>query len=773
MSPLLALAVSLAVLQVAFSAFSFDEQINGKLPPDLTYPYSKPVVDGNPYSILVGKSGNSGTQNGLASASSTTITAPQFIWSDYNGVYFTDSQNNLIRAVDASGNVLTFAGTGTPGFNGDNKAATSTTFSRPRGVSGDKTRLIVCDTVNSRIRAITLGTTNTVTTIAGNGNHGYSGDGGQATSAELWSPYAVWVNEANGDIYFTELHKCTIRKVSGISGVITTIAGVVGTCAYNGDGSATITHLKLPRAIFGDAAANIFFVEFGSNIVRKLSAGVVKTIAGGVSNDPKNLINSGDGLLATDAALNRPTGVWVDKNGNVYIVDTYSAVVRKVSAKDGTISTVLGVQGARGPFTKVTVNNVLFHPRGIWGDDRTTFKLYLPDSDNHRIVTTDLPIALIKSVAGTGNSGNNGNGGAATSAKIRSPNDVWKDTNGNLFISDSTSHSIRKVDSNSIISNFAGIGSAGNTIVEGSAATSTAFNTTWGIWGDSSYLYVADTYNYRVRRISWIGNNPVTTYAGGGTSGGTAVDATTAALSGPSFIWGDTNGNRYISDRIDCTIRQVNSNNKIWIVAGMKDKCGYNGDGAPAVSFKLDNPRGLTGDNNGNLYIANYGGNKNSRIVKLNLDSGYISTIIGNANIATSDDGVVASSSVSINLPNAVWLDAYKNIYFSESGSDKIRVIYSSTGLLGTIAGNGNEGFVGDGIQAADPTVELDNPYGMYGDTNNNLYIADRGNRRVRVITYYNGATSRRLLEISQGMEEQSFISDERVIMPKLNLRRD
>ncbi len=149
---------------------TFDEQINGKVPLDLNSPYSKTVVDENPYSILVGKSGNSGTQNGLASASSTSITAPQFIWSDFHEVlYFTDSKDNLIRAVDASDNVLTFAGTGAPGFNEENKAATPTTFSRPRGVSGDKNRLIVCDTVNSRIRAITLETINTVTTSAGNG----------------------------------------------------------------------------------------------------------------------------------------------------------------------------------------------------------------------------------------------------------------------------------------------------------------------------------------------------------------------------------------------------------------------------------------------------------------------------------------------------------------------------------------------------------------------------------------------------------------------------
>eukprot|EP01042_Synura_sphagnicola_P015774 gene15774-19980_t len=192
-------------------------------------------------------------------------------------------------------------------------------------------------------------------TVAGSANRGYSGDGGLATNAELHSPYGVWVDGATDDFYFTELHMCTIRKVEKSSGIITTVAGVAGTCGNNGDSNAAVnTLLNKPRAIFGLSGVGgaVYFTEFGSNLARKLDpvGGSIVTIAGG--KDPQKLTNEGDGGQATQAALSGPSGIWVDKDSNVYISESYASVVRKVSASDGTISTVMGVHGARGPLTK-------------------------------------------------------------------------------------------------------------------------------------------------------------------------------------------------------------------------------------------------------------------------------------------------------------------------------------------------------------------------------------------------------------------------------------
>lgn len=305
-------AVALAVLAIAFAAptttkkgYSFDLQINAKLPPPISYPVSDPL-DGNPYQVLVGVSGNAGFQDGLASDASTTVTAPQFVWSDTTRVvYFVDSKNHLIRAVDATNTVVTVGGVGGVGFNGDGLVATSAAFSRPRGISGAGDRLVVCDLGNARVRAIDLVSTK-VSTIAGSGVHGYSGDGSLAVNAELFSPYAVWADSSSiegggaGDVYFTELHKCTIRKISGVDGTINTIVGQAGQCSYNGDshlGPATL--ISKPKSIFGTSGdgtspAVIYFTEYGSNLARKLAAdNKIVTIAGGA--DPKALVNEGDG----------------------------------------------------------------------------------------------------------------------------------------------------------------------------------------------------------------------------------------------------------------------------------------------------------------------------------------------------------------------------------------------------------------------------------------------------------------------------------------------
>ena len=470
-----------SVLTTPHKGYSFEKQADAALPPPVSYTHSPPQ-NGNPYQILVGVSGDAGIQDGPASAASTTITAPQFVWADTTGVvYFTDAKNHLIRAVDTSNNVITLAGTGSAGFNGDGSAATSTSLSRPRGISGAGDRLIVCDLGNKRVRAITIGTatTNTVSTIAGTGVQGYSGEGVAATSAELWSPYGVWIDESQstsqGDIYFTELHQCTIRKISGPDGTITTVAGVPGTCDSNGDSNpATSTFLNLPRAIFGTKTGAIYFTEFGSNLARKLQGSSIVTIAG--TGSAQALIDQGDGQPALQASLSGPTGIWVDKRGNVYIAESYGSVVRKIDSS-GKISTEIGVQGARGPFLKVGVQNILFHPRGVWGDERATLKLYLPDSDNHRIVTMDLPrFNAITTFAGKGFGVlSRGEGLLAKDYSVGKPRGVWGDTSGNIYFSDSTYDGIYKVNPANIISVFAGT-NGGSIDPDGTPALSASFN---------------------------------------------------------------------------------------------------------------------------------------------------------------------------------------------------------------------------------------------------------------------------------------------------------
>eukprot|EP01040_Poterioochromonas_malhamensis_P014982 gene14982-biopygen3473 len=488
------------------NGYSFDLQSDAAIPPPVNYDFTTPV-DGNPYTVIAGT--------------------------------------------------------------GDGGAYVMAKLNKPRGISGSASGVWIADTGNARIRFVNL--RRTIQTVAGSANRGYSGDGGLATNAELHSPYGVWVDASNDDFYFTELHMCTIRKVEKSSGIITTVAGVAGTCDSNGDSNPALnTFLNKPRAIFGSGGA-VYFTEFGSNLARKLDpvGGSIVTIAGG--KDAQKLTNEGDGNLATQAALNGPSGIWVDKDSNAYISESYASVVRKVSASDGTISTVMGVHGARGPFTKVTsVKNVLYHPRGVYGDD-TFHQLYLSDTDNHRIVAYTLPHApglQINTVAGNGGNyeGPYTDADALTSG-LGNTGNMWQDSNGIIYFS-STSSILTFDPVNKKISTFAGTGQGG-TPVDGSPALSTSFYTLSGLWGDSTGLYAADFNNRLVLKFSWTDGNPVSIIAGGGNGAvsSTPITATTASLQGPYGLWGDGNGLILITDQTACAIYALN-NGQITLAVG-------------------------------------------------------------------------------------------------------------------------------------------------------------------------------------------------------------
>lgn len=292
-----------------------------------------------------------------------------------SGVYIADTNNQRVRQISAGGAISTVAGNGTPGYAGDGAAASSAELFYPSAVATDASGfLYVADRGNQRVRKVVNGVINTV---AGNGKTGYSGDGGQAIAASINNPMGLVVDSA-GDIYISDFGNAVVRKVSA-SGVITTVAGT-GAPGYSGDGGQGIkAQLNGPMGLALDHAGNLYIADSANSVVRMVTpSGTISTFAGnGV------LGYSGDGGPAASASLSTPVGVAIDSSGNVYISDTGANVIRMVTPglKIMTVAGTgaVGYSGDGGPAGQATFNN----PTGIGLD--ASSDLYVADSGNNAI----------------------------------------------------------------------------------------------------------------------------------------------------------------------------------------------------------------------------------------------------------------------------------------------------------------------------------------------------------------------------------------------------
>ena len=530
----------------------------------------------------VAGNGTPGFSGDTGPAPSAQLYLPRGVVVDSAGsLYIADSDNWRIRKV-MNGVITTAAGNGTYGFSGDDGSATSAQLSHPSGVAVDSAGgLYIADSDNRRIRKVTNGV---IITVAGSGVPGYSGDNGPATSAQLNDPQGIAV-DSSGNLYIAD-GTYRIRKVS--NGVIITVAGN-GTCCFSGDnGPATSAQLNLPVGVAVDSAGNLYIADTINSRIRKVRNGVITTVAG---NGTYGF--SGDNGPATSAELAYPDGPTVDSSGNLYIADSYNNWVRKVS--NGVITTVAGngtygFSGDNGPATSAELS----WPYGVAAD--SAGNLYIADYNNNRV--RRVSNGVITTVAGGGTS-NPGDNGPATSAQLTVPTGVTVDSAGNLYFADTGYQRIRKV-SNGVITTVAG----GGTSYPGDngPATSAVLAFPRGIAVDAvGNLFIADSLNFRIRKVS---NGVITTVAGNGTYGysGDNGPATSAQLDQPYGVAVDSAGNLYIADTGNQRIRKV-SNGVITTVAG-NGTYGFSGDNGPATSAQLANPSGLAVDSGGKVYVA-------------------------------------------------------------------------------------------------------------------------------------------------------------------------
>lgn len=329
----------------------------------------------------------------------------------------------------------TTAGTGTAGYSGDSGVAASARLASPSAVAYDRSgNLFVADTANHLIREV-VKSSGTIVTVAGSGMAGFAGDGGAATSALLDTPTGVAV-DSNGILYIADSHNARIRRVAG--GIISTVAGT-GVSGFSGDGGAAASaQLASPSGVAVDTSDNLYIADTGNHRVRRVAGVIITTVAG--TGDQGF---SGDGGAATSATLDAPASVAVDAAGNLYIADRHNQRIRVVGT-NGTITTFAGsgTPGFSGGFAgdgAAATAAALSRPSGVSVD--SAGNVYIADANNQRVRT--VTAGVITTAFGNGSQGFSGDGGRPDAASLDTPKSVAIDSNGNFALADSMNHRIR------------------------------------------------------------------------------------------------------------------------------------------------------------------------------------------------------------------------------------------------------------------------------------------------------------------------------------------
>jgi trimeric autotransporter adhesin len=458
---------------------------------------------------------------------------------------------------------------------------------------------------------------------------------------------------------------------------------------WTGDGGPAFqVLLRQPSGIAADANGNVYVSEIDGQRVRKISPdGTVVTVTGtGVRGF------SGDGGPAISARLNSPYGLALDAAGNLYIADLGNARVRKVTP-DGIISTVVG-----GGDVPPTLDNIgtaatgfaLAAPRNV-AIDAADGSLYVADFTGHRVYHVDTD-GNLNIVAGTGTPGYSGDGGPAVDATLAYPAGLAIDSSAAVYVSDSQNGVVRKIQ-NGIISTIPQM------------AQATIFTPTGLTLDSSGELEVVDAANEHMIRLPHSGNPSLMT-----------IGATDVASSANGFL--------YTTDTRNGVVRRVSQQGDVLTLAGGGDTA--RGDQGPATAALLNRPSGVAADSAGNIYIAD---RNNHRIRKVDTD-GKIQTIAGIGMSGNTGDGGPAILA-SLNQPSALAMNAVGDIYISDTGNHRVRVITAS-GDMNTLVGSGVAGFSGDGGPAL--TAQLNSPSGIAIDPAGIIYIADTGNNRIRSV---------------------------------------
>ncbi len=637
-------------------------------------------------------------------------------------LYVADKSNHRVRRITPDGRISTVAGNGESGFSGDGGPANLARLYFPEAVALDKDgNLYIADVINSRVRKVSKN--GIISTYVGNGTAFGFTYGASALAQSAGYPKSLTFDSA-GNLYVCDRDYYRVYKVSP-QGVLTLVAGNPSSPTSTGDnGPSTSATVSRPTSVAIGPDNSIYISELTGNKIRRVAPnGIITTFAG------TGELGFADGPAAT-AKFNQPEGMWMVGN-DLYVADALNHRVRRI--RNGIVSTIAGTgepgfSGDNGPAERARLRDV----RNVIADAQGN--LIIADMGNGRIRKIDARTGVITTIAGAGSTIPNGDGGPALGSFFLAPTSVFLDPSGSLLITDFARNRIRAIDKLGLVSTWAGGGEEGALTGDGGPLINARFASPRRVATDRrGTYYIADTDNNRVRRISPQG---IVSTLAGTTQGNSGDDgpATRAQFDTiRSIAVHPVTNDVYIADSKNHCIRYVDGGGILHRFAGICGTPGFSGDNGDPRSARLNEPYDITFDSKGTLYIADW---KNQRVRRV--QNGIITTYAGDGRNV--NETVLSRQNLNyggpalqaaVGDPQALAVDKDDNLYIATAVN--VTRVDVKTNIISLVAGDGTYQYKGDNGPATQATVN--NPQGIAVDNEGNIYVADVNNARIRLIT--------------------------------------
>lgn len=677
-----------------WAPYTYTLKNGSALPAGLSLNQTTGVISGTPTSLNVSNYSPSPIVTTLAGSPGSvdqngnfaSIRATGLAIDNSGNIYASNSIGHRVQQISPLGIVKSIAGSGTAGSADGMGAGASFSFSTfsSSGLALDKSGVLYATDYNyNRIRKITP--EGLVTTLAD-----YTSSLGQ-----LLYPRALTIDGA-GNIYVTTGSYKILKLTS--NGVVTVVAGS-GVSSHL-DGKGTAANFTAPMGITTDPSGNIYVSD--AYRIRKITpTGVVTTLAGSGNSGSTD----GVGVAASFGLIYSLTS---DKNGNIYAADATNNKIRKITPA-GAVTTLAG-SGVAGSKDGAGSAAQFIMLRSITSD--SSGNLYVSEALSSKIRKIT-PQGIVTSICGSGAGAEDGSGSAAS---FFNPSGVAVDNLGNSYIADATNHKIRKITADGIVTTLAG-SSSGNGSTDG-VGSNASFNSPRGVAVDSvGNVYVADTLNHKIRKITPSG--AVSTLAGSGGNGSTNGVGAEASFNTPYGLAVDVSGNVYVADTLNRKIRKITSAGEVTTLAGSGVFGSSDGN---ATTATFSSPYGVAVDEAGFVYVADLGSHKIRKITS----TGNVTTLAGSGSAGAIDGTGIAASFYS---PRGITVDSGGNVYVADSSNHKLRKI-TPAGVVTTIGGGSSYGF-SDGVAN---TSKFYSPWGIAVDSSGSLYVGDASNHLVRKI---------------------------------------